>query len=586
MLAAFGTSAAVSRAGVMMEGFYWNVPSIGAGNAGADWWYDHLARQANTLKLDGFSAIWIPPELKGASGGYSMGYDPFDDYDLGSKNQMSTVTTRFGTRTQLERMCAMMHASSLQIYADLVNNHRDGDPGNYVYSYLGAYGTAGAGRFPKQQTDFHPYVAQDPNVPAGSGENFNEFGRDLAPINATPSGYVSNGLNAAGDWLTKALDLNGYRMDDVYGISTNWLTSYLGYNSLAGKFAVGEYYDYTESDLEYWIQTMMSGRASAFDFPLRGDLKAMCNTPSSFNMAQLDHDGLTGADPTHSVTFVDNHDTDQSDPVSQNKMLAYAYILTAEGYPCVFYKDWSADSGCYNLGTYINNLIWIHENLASGTTLQRYKNNLFFVYERQGGQHLLVGLNNNTGYDYVCSNVQTGFGNNVHLHDYTGHCPDVYTNGSGQVTITLPVATNGMGYCAYAPAGITGSFTAPVTNTTQEYAGATDLDIKPADNTTLETVGQVWCAASQTINEALYFTTTSWTSSTYIYVEVDNPSGTKIASGNYYSSTAQGTKVNATASTAGFYTFKIRSYNTPSGNPKPTYWMDINYHAPQTASGF
>jgi alpha-amylase len=143
-----------------------------------------------------------------------------------------------------------------------------------------------------------------------------------------------------------------------------------------------------------------------------------------------------------------------------------------------------------------------------------------------------------------------------------------------------------MGYCCYAPAGITGSFTAPVTNTTQEYAGATDLDIEPADNTTLVTVGQVWCAAGQTINEALYFTTTSWTSSTHIYVEIDNPSGTNIASGNYYNTTAQGTKVNATASTAGFYTFKIRSYSTPAGNLTPTYWMDINYHAPQTASGF
>ena len=45
--------------------------------------------------------------------------------------------------------------------------------------------------------------------------------------------------------------------------------------------------------------------------------------------------------PLQAVTFVENHDTDtrpELQPVIANKMLAYAYILTAEGYPCVFYR--------------------------------------------------------------------------------------------------------------------------------------------------------------------------------------------------------------------------------------------------------
>jgi alpha-amylase len=571
----------ITSANVFMQGFYWDVPSPAAGNSTAPWWWDHLSAQANSLKLSGFSGIWIPPVLKGAAGGYSDGYDPFDDYDIGSKNQMGTTTTRYGTREQLERCCAMLRANNLQIYCDIVDNHRDGDPGNYVFSYVNAYGAAGLGRFGKTANQFHPNVTQDPNVPLGSSENFNAFGRDLAPINAVPSGSISNGLNSAGDWLTKALDLQGYRLDDVMGISTNWLNPFLNYGTMSGKFAVGEYYDTNLSNVQYWVSTMMGGRASAFDYPLRDNqLKQMCNSPSSFNMASLDHAGLAGVDPMHSVTFVENHDTDRSDPIVQNKALAYAYILTSEGYPCVFYKDYSTDAGCYGMQSTINNLVWIHETLASGTTQQRYENNLVFVYERLGGQHLLVGLNNNTGYDYRLT-CATGFGANVHLHDYTGHCPDIYTDGSGNASLDLPVASNGMGYCCYAPAGISNTFTAPLTSTTQEYAGASDLDIKPADNTTLNAVGRINVASGQSISGALYFDTTSWTSGTSIYLELDNPSGSIVGTKTYTSTTTQGATLGVTASSAGWYTWKIRSYNTPTGNPLPAYWLQATYTSPQ-----
>jgi alpha-amylase len=325
---------------------------------------------------------------------------------------------------------------------------------------------------------------------------------------------------------------------------------------------------------------MMGGRSSAFDFPLRDALKNMCNSPSSFNMATLDHAGLAGADPAHAVTFVENHDTDRSDPIVQNKALAYAYILTSEGYPSVFYKDYSTDAGCYGMQSTINNLMWVHEKLASGTTTQRYKNNLVFVYERNGGSHLLVGLNNNVGYGYNLT-CATGFGANRQLHDYTGHAADVWTDGSGNVTLNLPTATNGMGYVAYAPAGMSGSFTAPQLSTTQEYAGASDLDIKPADNTTLNSVCRVYAASGKSISGALYYDTASWTSNTSIYLEIDSPTGTILATKTYTSSTPQGTALAITPSSTGYYTWKIRSYNTPTANAKPAYWLRSTYTAPQ-----
>ncbi len=591
LFAVLGGTAA--NAGVMMQGFYKDVPSPAAGTSAAPWLWDNLAGQANAMRQAGFSAVWIPPVLKGAAGGYSNGYDPFDDYDMGSKNEAGTVTTRWGTREQLERCCAMLRANGLDIILDVVDNHRSGDDGQFNFRYADAYGNANSGRFQKGPGDFHwsfsaNNLPEDPNVPNPGDDYAYQFGRDLAPINgykgSDGQGYAYEGLEKAGDWMTKALDVQGYRLDDVKGISTDWLRPFLNYGAMQGKFAVGEFYDSNVGTVNNWIQNSMQNRSSAFDFALRGQIQSMCNSGGSFDMTQLDHTGLVGVNPGGAVTFVENHDTDSSSPITQNKMLGYALILTSEGYPCVFYRDWSTDSGSYGLKARINNLVWIHEKLASGPTQQRWKDGDVFSYERLGssdGRDLLVGLSDNGGSTRTVT-VQTNFGANVSLHDYTGHEPDVRTNGSGQATITIPADTNGGGYVCYSWQGYTGSF--PVTNnsTTQEYAGAQDLDIKPADNTQTVQVCRVWAVAGKPVTGALYYDAASWTASTSIYLELDDPTLAKVASGTFVQTTTQPSSISAMPSRTGWYTFKIRSYNTPAANAKPAYWLRTTYTAPQT----
>lgn len=47
----------------------------------------------------GITALWLPPVSKSANlGGPSMGYDPYDYYDLGDFNQKGRVKTWFGNR--------------------------------------------------------------------------------------------------------------------------------------------------------------------------------------------------------------------------------------------------------------------------------------------------------------------------------------------------------------------------------------------------------------------------------------------------------------------------------------------------------
>src|SRR5215469_11327315 len=439
--------------GVLLQGFYFapgrvaGVPSPLDGDATIPFWWDHLASQAEALAKAGFTAIWLPPPLKGASGSFSSGYDLFDDYDLGSKPQKETTPTRYGTREQLQRCAAMMRANGIDIYVDLVENQRDGDDGHFNFRYLDAFGKDGDGRFSKGPGDFHPHVPEDPGV---FSDQF-QFGRDLAPINGTPKDHCSNGLIAAAEWLTGALDLQGYRLDNAKGVSTLFMRRLLSTGAMANNFAVAEFADGNIQLIESWANAIQH-RSAAFDFPLHFVLKDMCNNPDNFNMASLDHAGLVGIDPQGAVTFVENHDTDRGGvggPVVRNKMLAYAYILTSEGYPCVFYRDYSTDKNCFALKNQIDRLIQIHEQLAEGPTQQRWKDGGVFAFERMGGKHLLVALNKDSNASRPIT-VQTGFPPNRKLQEFTGHGSGVSTKSDSQIDITVPRNTDGNGYVCYA----------------------------------------------------------------------------------------------------------------------------------------
>src|SRR3954468_6977965 len=495
---------------VLLQAFYKRgkfvaLPSP-ADHTSSVWWWDHLAAQARAFARAGFTAIWLPPVTKAAQGASAaaLGYSVFDDYDIGSKNQKASVHTRYGNRDQLARMAAVMRANGIDVYLDIQANHRKGGtgPDGMTFRYLDADGQPAGGRFPKDPGCFHTKhpvghappgvvdVPQDPRVPLGAAElepPFHMyFGPDLAPINGKPAGFVHEQLLAAGEWLTRALDAQGYRLDHVPGISTDFLTAFLDRPAMRGKFAVGEFFSGDLGTVRHWISDPhgMAQRSSAFDFPLWGTFLTMCNHPERFNMADLDHAGLAGADPFHAVTFVENHDTESRPDiipvhVTHNKALAYAYILTSEGLPCVFYKDYSHDPGCLGMKPLIDNLIWIHQNIADGATEQRWKDRGVFAFERLGGGHLLVGLNSDAHASRTIT-VDTGFGAHVALHDYTGHAGDKTTDDRGRATITIPRNDNGLGYVAYSRQGIGTTFVLPPHATTQVYEGAQDLDIKPA----------------------------------------------------------------------------------------------------------
>jgi alpha-amylase len=148
------------------------------------------------------------------------------------------------------------------------------------------------------------------------------------------------------------------------------------------------------------------------------------------NMTALDGKGLISINPSRAYTFVSNHDIER-DPSNLNavaKLKAYAYILTAEGTPFIFYSDYESTLDKAKLNILIN----IKKTLAAGTTTKLYSSTTEYIFRRNGTPGLVAYFNNGSTADK--QKVQTVWANTV-LKDYAGDNPDVTTDASGYATI-------------------------------------------------------------------------------------------------------------------------------------------------------
>jgi hypothetical protein len=102
--------------------------------------WNQVTQKMPEIAEAGYDSLWLPNPAKGNSGGYSIGYDLFDPFDLGSTNQQGTVATMYGTEAELIQMVQTAHRFGLRVYFDNVMNHRaftvpgypgSGTPTNY-----------------------------------------------------------------------------------------------------------------------------------------------------------------------------------------------------------------------------------------------------------------------------------------------------------------------------------------------------------------------------------------------------------------------------------------------------------------------
>ncbi len=231
-------------------------------------------------------------------------------------------------------------ATSLQALTvtgiDYVTHTGTGEP-NYSWTY----------------SDFHPVDSSDWLGDGGTNDeiitNTKWFGNDLNTFSTT----VQTRLKDWGEWLADEIDFDGFRLDFVRGFQESFAAAWINNLPLLGgsqRFIVAEYWG-NAGVINDWVNTIASysADADAFDFPLKFTLTDMCNkNQSDFNMAWLNNAGMVRNNSgdalpgTSIVTFLDNHDSGkESDKwVWQDWKMAYAYMLTHEGRPCVFYNHY------------------------------------------------------------------------------------------------------------------------------------------------------------------------------------------------------------------------------------------------------
>lgn len=379
--------------GVLMQAFYWDVPAGGT-------WYNTVKSKLASWDAAGISAIWLPPVSKAQNGPYSMGYDPADYFDFGHYNQHGSIETRFGSKSELQSLISTAHNYNIDVYADIVINHNSGGDLEYnPYTGTNTYTdfNPASGKFYRSYNDFHPngYRSSDEGI----------FGGFPDLSHSVP--YVQDWLwkrsDGVGKYYKNTMKFDGFRFDYVKGfggwVVRDWMNN-------VGGFAVGEYWDGNAQLLQNWVNAT-NRTSSAFDFAC---YYRMDEAFDGNNLNKLNDDMLWKRDPGKAVTFVANHDTD----VIWDKMHAYAYIMTHEGYPTVFYRDYEE----WLSKTKLNNLIWIHRNKAVGSTSILYTDNDEYVARRNGSPGLIVYLNDSN--NWVERWVETNW-SSTRIKDYTGH---------------------------------------------------------------------------------------------------------------------------------------------------------------------
>jgi alpha-amylase len=620
---------------VVFQGFWWDCKNENYPND----WHTYLAKLAPRLRDLGFDGIWIPSPAKGNSGGYSMGYDVFDHYDLGDKFQKGTLPTMFGNKDSLLRLIAVAHANGLEIYPDIVLNHTQGgeeDPQalgnrNKKFRYVG-YAGLHSGRWAKDHWNFHP----NPDHSSSEGDWCKEmFGPDNCYLDAEHGGggngkYMRDRAREWMVWLKKQTGADGFRFDAVKHFPP-YVVEDLLYNSMGNRtdyFAVGELVDYSHERLDGWVGEVQS-RACVFDFALRGALAGIVNGGGFFDMGSLPNCQQKSRYKTY--PFVNNHDTwrgsywdsnpgsakhdDRDGDWRQNKdelaptidpdnhlaPVAYAAAFAVDGSPVIYYEDLFINYGDDRLKAvpeairnrdYLVNLIWAHQklNFKDGAYKVRYQGSPdLLVVERSA--RAIIGMNDN-GNNTLSAWVQTDFGPNAKLHDYSGkNGADLTTDDNGWVQVSVPPKS----YALWGPMGVGGGFAPSVKRTTQEFQLADDLgDCRPESlgyggnicPTEYRSAGSVWVASRTPVKVWLY--TDEGRQVELVVREPDDRgekskvSGEKVKKGG--SAPTEPLYLEFTASREGYHQLLARLTNKEE---KPTRaYLKVEYQAPAKSSKF
>lgn len=362
---------------VMLQGFEWYLPG------GGHW--QRLRELAGDFAQMGVGGVWLPPCCK-ATGPDDVGYGVYDLWDLGEFNQKGGVRTKYGTREELEALIDALHDKGMQVYLDVVLNHKAGadetelfaavkvNPDNREEQISEPYDILGWTRFtfPGRGGKYSPFVwgfqhftAVDWDAANNEGGIFRILGENkgFAPKVDQEKGNFDYLMFADvdyrnrevmeetlrwGEWLVRTLPIDGMRLDAVKHINSSFISVFLRQTRLgAGRplYFVGEYWNADENLLMGYLNAT-GGQMALFDVALHFNFKQASDQGGDYDLRGIYSGTLIEKSDWSAVTFVDNHDSQQGQALESwvhqpFKLLAYALILLRrEGYPCLFWGDY------------------------------------------------------------------------------------------------------------------------------------------------------------------------------------------------------------------------------------------------------
>ena len=364
--------------GAMMQFFHWYTPEDGL-------LWRRLAEEAPALAEAGITSLWLPPAYKGASGGLDMGYGVYDLFDLGEFDQKGSVRTKYGTRDECLAGIKAAQEAGLQVYADVVFNHKLGgdheeefqatpyNPENRSEA-MGEPQTIKAwthfdfpgrqGKYSELEWHWWHFNAANHNALEGEanavylfeGKRFQDH-VDLEKGNydylmgcnldiGNPD--VRKELLYWGEWYLETTGVDGFRFDAVKHVKADFFAEWLNHlRSKSGRdlFAVGEYWSGHDEALDSFIEAT-GGNVMLFDVGLHYSFAEASSRGRDYDLRTLFDRSLVKDRPDMAVTLVANHDTQPLQTLESVvepwfKPLAYALILLRQGgYPCVFAPDY------------------------------------------------------------------------------------------------------------------------------------------------------------------------------------------------------------------------------------------------------
>jgi len=444
---------------VMLQAFYWDCPA--REDKAGEWW-NFVAEKIEGLRKSGFNSIWLPPVSKAATT-TSMGYDPYDYFDLGDFDQKGGVKTFFGNRSELEALIKKAHQHDIQVYADMVINHNSGADEEEVNPIDGEKRwtkfNPKSRMFPRDWNSFHPSRYEQ----TLEGEVFAGF-----PHLCHRNPLVYTAIMEYAQMIIEQVGFDGLRFDFVKGYGP-WMVGtiakyrYERDGNVIVPFVVGEYWEDGQS-IDEWLTKVNSftdNQVAAFDFPLRYRLKDVCDTPN-YDLRKLTEEGMIVTQrPMHAVTFIDNHDTvNEGNGIVNDKMLAYSVILTHEGYPSIFWLDYfNFELARPRTPNGIDALIDVHHRYAGGESQILHCDPDLYIMQRSGHdngdyhQRGLIYVLNNLGNQWSGTSVKTQWPNQKFAplawdgHDQVAHPDQRTTDAEGNAEFPAPPR----GFAVYVP---------------------------------------------------------------------------------------------------------------------------------------